>query len=127
MTDGHVHTMSAPEPLGTYSQAVCGGDLLFCATQLPLEPDTGQLADDSAHRQANQCLDNLEAVCHAAGTHITAAVRITVYIVDRGSTPDVDRAFKERFGRKPPARVTVHVVSLGKNALVSMDAIVALR
>lgn len=115
----------APPPQGTYSHAVRAGHLLFCATQLPLDPRTGELADAAALAQARQCLMNLEAVCVAAGTSLAQAVRITVYFTDRGVIADVDRAFQLRFPVQPPARVPVHVMSLAREALVSMDAVVA--
>lgn len=127
MSRAYVRTRAAPQPLGPYSQAVRAADLVFCSTQLPLDPETGELADGPAHKQAASCLDNLDAVCRAAGTSIASAVRITVYFIDRAVLPDIDRAFQQRFGDAPPARVPVQVVSLGRRALVSMDAIVAMR
>ena len=59
----------------------------------------------AAYDQARQCLDNLDAVCHAARSTIEASARITVYFTDRAVMPEVDRAFAERFGERPPARV----------------------
>jgi 2-iminobutanoate/2-iminopropanoate deaminase len=121
----HLTTPAAPAPLGTYSHGVRVGEVLFCSSQLPLDPASGQLCGAAAYEQARQCLENLDAVCRAASTTLAAAARITVYFLDRAVMPEVDRAFAERFGDRPPARVPVHVVSLARGAHVSMDAIVA--
>ncbi|HTW12372.1 MAG TPA: Rid family hydrolase [Solirubrobacteraceae bacterium] len=125
MSLSHIVSELAPPPQGAYSHAVRAGELLFCSTQLPLDPRSGELAGSGAYEQARCCLSNLEAVCAAGGTALAHAVRLTVYLSDRIVLPEVDRAFREKFGEALPARVPVHVVSLARGALVSMDAIVA--
>jgi 2-iminobutanoate/2-iminopropanoate deaminase len=120
-----VSTMGAPAPLGAYAQGVVAAGLLFCASQLPLDPTTGEVVDGGAFEQAVRCLLNLHAVAQAAETGLEQAVRTTVYFADRAVLADVDRAFAQWFSGQPPARVPVHVVSLSRAALVSMDAIVA--
>src|SRR5206468_2166822 len=77
-----IHTDDAPEAVGPYSQAVRAGDLLFCSGQIPLDPSTGELVKEDAPGQARRCLENLSAVCRAAGADLGRAVRCTVYLTD---------------------------------------------
>src|SRR5262245_25945233 len=82
-----VNSPRAPPAVGPYSQAVrvelgSAGSLLFCSGQIPLDPDTGELAGATPAEQARRCLENLRAVCDAAGTSLERAVRVTVYLTD---------------------------------------------
>jgi 2-iminobutanoate/2-iminopropanoate deaminase len=69
---------NAPEAIGPYVHAVRAGDLLFCSGQIPLDPRSGELVGGSVADQAGRCLENLAAVCQAAGTSLGNAVRVTV-------------------------------------------------
>jgi 2-iminobutanoate/2-iminopropanoate deaminase len=115
----------APPAIGAYSHAVRAGSLLFCSGQIPLDPLTGELAGENAAEQARRCLENLQAVCSAAGSSLLRAVRITVYMTDLDGFAEVNAVYASFFGRDPPARVTVGVAELPKGALVEVDAIVA--
>jgi 2-iminobutanoate/2-iminopropanoate deaminase len=117
---------AAPAALGPYSHAVRHGDLLFCSGQIPLDPDTGELVSVSAGAQARRCLENLQAVCEAAGTTLTRAVRITIYMVELDHFAEVNEICAEFFPQDPPARATVGVAALPRGAHVEIDAIVAL-
>lgn len=122
-----VSTESAPAAIGPYSQGMRVGDLLFCSGQIPLDPSTGEIVKEDVAGQARRCLENLSAVCQAAGTSLTEAVRCTVYLVDIADFARVNEAYGEFFGGDdPPARVAVGVASLPKGADVEIDAIVAL-
>lgn len=121
-----VTTSSAPAAIGPYSQAVRSGELLFCSGQIPLDPATGELVGDTAAEQARRCLENLQAVCTAAGASLWGAVRLTIYMTDLGAFADVNEVYAGFFPDAPPARVTVGVSALPKGALVEIDAIVAL-
>jgi 2-iminobutanoate/2-iminopropanoate deaminase len=79
-----------------------------------------------AAEQARRCLDNLAAVCAAAGTTLEQAVRLTIYLTDLASFEQVNQVYASYFGAGPPARVTVGVASLPRGAAVEIDAIVAL-
>ncbi len=126
----------APPAIGPYSHAVSAGGLLFCSGQIPLDPATGELVPGGAAEQARQCLANLTAVCAAAGTSLSRAVRLTVYVTDLAEFAAVNEVYAEFFaggegdagdeGDGPPARVTVGVAALPKGAQVEIDAIVAL-
>jgi len=117
----------APPAIGPYSHAVRAGGLLFCSGQIPLDPATGELAGASAAEQARRCLENLRAVCEAAGASLSQAVRLTVYMTDLAQFAAVNEVYGSFFaGEDPPARVTVGVAQLPKGAQVEIDAIVCL-
>jgi 2-iminobutanoate/2-iminopropanoate deaminase len=117
---------AAPAAVGPYSHAVRVGDLLFCSGQIPLDPATGELTGASAGEQARRCLENLGAVCAAAGTSLERAARMTVYMTDLAAFAEVNEVYAEFFGGEPPARVTVGVAQLPRGAYVEIDAVVAL-
>jgi len=121
-----VTALGAPAAIGPYSHAVRAGSLLFCSGQIALDPESGELVGDSPADQARRCLENLTAVCAAAGASLADAVRTTVYMTDLGAFADVNEAYREYFESDPPARVAVGVAALPKGALVEIDAVVAL-
>jgi 2-iminobutanoate/2-iminopropanoate deaminase len=122
-----VSTDHAPAAIGPYSQAIRTGSLLFCSGQIPLDPSTEEIVKEDVAGQTRRCLENLSAVCEAAGASLTEAVRCTVYLVDLGDFARVNEIYAEFFGGDdPPARVTVGVAALPQGADVEMDAIVAL-
>jgi 2-iminobutanoate/2-iminopropanoate deaminase len=83
----------APEAVGPYSHAVVSGGLLFCSGQVALDPASGELVGDTPAEQATQCLQNLTAVCEAAGAQLADAVRCTVLLTDIGAFADVNEAY----------------------------------
>jgi 2-iminobutanoate/2-iminopropanoate deaminase len=121
-----VTAVNAPAAIGPYSHAVRAGGLLFCSGQIPLDPTTGEIAGATPAEQARRCLDNLEAVCEAAGTVLADAVRLTVYMTDLSAFAEVNEAYATYFGADPPARVAIGVAALPKGAQVEIDAVVAL-
>jgi len=121
-----VFAPEAPAAIGPYSHAVRCGDLLFCSGQIPLDPSSGELVAVSAAAQARRCLENLQAVCAAAGTTLSRAVRLTIYMLDLTSFAEVNEVCEEFFPDAPPARATVGVAALPRGAGVEIDAIVAL-
>src|SRR4051794_25805747 len=122
-----ISTDSAPAAIGPYSQAIRSGGFLFCSGQVPLDPASGELVKLDVDGQARRCLENLSAVCAAAGPSLADAVRLTVYLTDMSDFGRVNEIYAEFFeGGHPPARVTVGVAALPKGADVEVDAIVAL-
>ncbi len=122
-----VSTPDAPEATGPYSQAIRTGSLLFCSGQIPLDPSTGEVVKEDVEGQARRCLENLSAVCEAAGAALADAVRCTIYLADIGDFARVNEAYEQFFESEgPPARVAVAVAGLPKGADVEIDAIVAL-
>jgi 2-iminobutanoate/2-iminopropanoate deaminase len=121
-----VNAAGAPTAIGPYSHAVIAGELLLCSGQIPLDPVSGELVGATAAEQARRCLENLRAVCEAAGTGLERAVRVTVYMTDLSAFAEVNEVYASFFADDPPARVTVGVASLPRGAQVEIDAIVAL-
>jgi 2-iminobutanoate/2-iminopropanoate deaminase len=126
----HRHPVSAdgaPAAIGPYSHAVISNGFLFCSGQIPVDPGSGELVEGGVGDQTRRCLDNLTAVCAAAGAQLTDAVRLTVYSTDLGGDwADINEAYGAYFGDGPPARAAVGVAALPKGARVEIDAIVAL-
>ena len=128
----------APAAIGPYSHAVlvhhrlcrrCRrsvGSLLFCSGQIPLDPVTGELVGATAAEQAQRCLENLTAVCEAAGASLADALRLTVYMTDLGAFAEVNDVYASFFEHSPPARVAVGVAALPRGAQVEIDAIVTI-
>ena len=122
-----VSTDQAPQAIGPYSQAIRSGSLLFCSGQVPLDPSSGELVKDDIEGQTRRCLENLAAVCEAAGGSLSEAVRCTVYLTDMNDFARVNEVYGSFFvGADPPARVAIGVAALPKGADVEVDAIVAL-
>jgi 2-iminobutanoate/2-iminopropanoate deaminase len=121
-----VTALGAPAAVGPYVHAVRTGGLLFCSGQIPLHPETGEIVGTTAAQQAGRCLENLAAVCAAAGATLADAVKITVYLRDMADFTAVNEVYASFFESDPPARVAVAVVGLPRDARVELDAIVAL-
>jgi 2-iminobutanoate/2-iminopropanoate deaminase len=121
-----VTAKDAPEAIGPYVHAIRSGGLLFCSGQIPLDPRTGDLVGATPAEQAGRCLENLAAVCMAAGTTLGDAVRVTVYVTDMKAFASVNDVYSSFFESDPPARVTVGVASLPRGAKVEIEAVVAL-
>jgi 2-iminobutanoate/2-iminopropanoate deaminase len=121
-----VNAPAAPAAIGPYVHAVRSGSLLFCSGQIPLDPATGELVGATAGEQARRCLENLSAVCDAAGTSLQRALRMTIYMTDLAAFAEVNEVYGSFFADDPPARVTIGVAQLPKGAYVEIDAIVSL-
>jgi 2-iminobutanoate/2-iminopropanoate deaminase len=121
-----IEAEGAPAAIGPYSHAVEAGGLLFCSGQLGLDPESGELVGETAGEQTTRCLQNLAAVCAAAGTGLDRAARLTVYTTELQRFDQINEAYAAFFEGEPPARAAVGVAALPKGALVEIDAIVAL-
>jgi 2-iminobutanoate/2-iminopropanoate deaminase len=126
MSERHpVHSDEAPEAIGPYVQAIRHGTLLFCSGQVPLDPESGELVGDTLAEQTTRCLENLAAVCHAGGTTIERALRLTIYTTELEAFAEINDAYAAFFPEDPPARAAIGVAALPKGARVEIDAIVA--
>jgi 2-iminobutanoate/2-iminopropanoate deaminase len=121
-----VETEDAPEPIGPYSQALVADGVLYCSGQVPLDPASGELVEGGIAEQARRCLQNLAAVCQAAGAQLEGAARITIYLTEIESFPAVNEVYAEVFTEPFPVRSTIGVAALPKGAMVEMDATVPL-
>jgi 2-iminobutanoate/2-iminopropanoate deaminase len=116
----------APPAVGPYAHAVRVGELLFCSGQIPLDPRTGELVGGTVADQAGRCLENLAAVCQAAGATLGDAVRLTVYTTEMASFKAINEVYESFFESDPPARVAIGVAELPMGAKVEIDAVVAI-
>ncbi len=126
MSKKAVHTDAAPAAIGPYSQAVRSGDLVFCSGQIALDPASGQMVEGGVEAQTRRVLDNLGHVLEAAGAGWNDVVKTTIFLKDLEDFQRVNVIYAERFGTVPPARATVEVSRLPKDALVEIDAIACL-
>lgn len=120
-----VSTPDAPKAIGPYSQAVRAGQLLFLSGQVALDPSTGQLVDGDVAAQTRRVMDNLGAVLTAAGLSLADVVRTTVYLADMNDFTAVNEVYGSYFTTPAPARATVQVARLPKDARVEIDAVAA--
>jgi reactive intermediate/imine deaminase len=123
MSRAAIHTLDAPQAIGTYSQAIRAGETVYLSGQIPLDPATGALVDGGFEVEARRVFDNLKAVAAAAGSSLDRAARITVYVTDLANFPIVNNVMTEYFREPYPARVTIGVASLPRGAQVEVDCI----
>ncbi len=116
-------TAMAPAAIGPYSQAVRTGNLIFVSGQIPLDPTSGQLVEGDIRVQTRQVLRNLSAILEAAGSTLAKAVKTTVYLRDLAEFAAMNEVYAEFFGNDPPARATVQVARLPRDAAVEIDLI----
>jgi 2-iminobutanoate/2-iminopropanoate deaminase len=121
-----INAPDAPAAVGPYAHAVRAGDLLFCSGQIPLDPRTGDLVEGSVADQTGRCLENLAAVCNAAGATLGDAIRLTVYTTEMASFSAINEVYESFFESDPPARVAIGVAALPRGAKVEIDAVVAI-
>jgi 2-iminobutanoate/2-iminopropanoate deaminase len=109
--------------IGPYSQAVRTGDLLFLSGQIPLDPATGQMVDGDIAVQTRRVMDNLAAVLASAGLSFANVVRTTIYLVDLSDFARVNEVYGSYLTEPFPARATVQVARLPRDARVEIDAV----
>ena len=118
-----IHTDKAPKVIGPYSQAIRVGDFVFCAGQAGLDPATGNLVSGGIEAETRRTLQNLAAVLEAAGTSLSRAVKTTVFLLDMNEFQKMNTIYAEFFPSNPPARSTVQVARLPKDARVEIEVI----
>jgi len=122
-----IFTNKAPEALGPYSQAIQWGDVVFISGQIPLIPSTGELNDASFSDQANQVIDNLEAICIEAGASLDHILKLTIFLTNLENFDVVNKIMERRFSEPFPARATVEISKLPKGVEIEMDAILSIQ
>ena len=118
-----IRSASAPGAIGPYSQAVRYGETVFCSGQIPLDPDSGKLRNESIEEATTQCLHNLRAVLAAAGCSTDNVVKTTVYLTDLKEFSAMNAAYAAFFGSHRPARAAVQVAALPAGARIEIDCI----
>ncbi|ABQ55440.1 TPA: RidA family protein [Legionella pneumophila] len=121
-----INTKLAPKAIGTYSQAIRSGEIVFLSGQIPLDPETMQICSDDIKLQITQVLENLSAVCEEAGGSLANIVKLNVYLTDLSHFPLINEAMSRYFSEPYPARAAIEVSALPKGAKVEMDGILVL-
>ncbi len=126
MSKEAIHSDDAPAAIGTYSQAIRTGELLFMSGQIPLDPTTMSIVDGDFEARARQVFDNLKAVAEAAGGDLNRIVKLTIFLTDLENFATVNAVMEDYFDQPFPARAAVGVAALPKGVDVEADAILAL-
>ena len=118
-----VQTPDAPQAVGPYSQAVVVGELIFISGQLPLEPETGYLADGGIGDQTAQVLENVRSVLRSVNLDLTDVVKTTIFMRDLEGFAELNEVYARYFAEFRPARSVVESSKLPKDAGVEIEAI----
>ena len=118
-----VSTGEAPAAIGPYSQAVRGGNFLFCSGQIPLDPKSGQIVSGDIAAHTRRVLDNIGAVLKAEGLTFETIVKTTIFLTDLADFQTVNEIYGSYFKQQPPARSTVQVSALPKGANIEIEVI----
>jgi len=121
-----IHTSKAPEAIGTYSQAVKVGDVVYLSGQIPLVPETMTVIEGDFATQVRRVFDNLTAVAEAAGGSLQDVVKLNIFLTDLSYFGTVNEIMAEYFQQPYPARAAIGVASLPKEVPVEMDAVMHL-
>lgn len=123
MPKTRIHSNNAPNAIGPYSQAIVANGLVFCSGQVALDPASGQLIEGGIREQTRQALENLDAVLQAAGSGLSQVVKTTVFLQNFGDFAAMNEVYGAYMGDTPPARSTVEVAALPRQALVEIECI----
>ncbi|MBL8046402.1 MAG: RidA family protein [Anaerolineales bacterium] len=118
-----LHTDNAPKAIGPYSQAIRANGFLFCSGQIPLDPASMQIVEGDIETQTRRVLTNIQAVLENAGTSLSRVVKTTVFMQDLGEFTRMNAVYAEFFTGTPPARSTVQVAALPRNAKIEIECV----
>ena len=119
-------TEAAPKAIGPYSHAIQSGNFIFCSGQTPLNPATMQIEGATVSEQTTRVLTNLEVILRAAGTDRTHILKTSVFLKNFADFEKMNKAYEEFFGEHKPARTTVEVSRLPREALVEIECVAEL-
>jgi 2-iminobutanoate/2-iminopropanoate deaminase len=118
-----VLTSHGPKPIGPYSQAIKSNGFLFVSGQIALDPASGEFAGVTVQQQTGRVLDNLKAILEAGGVSLSHVVKTTVFLKDMNDFAAMNEVYARYFSAAPPARSTVQVARLPKDALVEIEVV----
>jgi 2-iminobutanoate/2-iminopropanoate deaminase len=118
-----VRTEAAPAAIGPYSQAVKANGFVFVSGQLALDPGTGQLVGHDIKQQTRRALENIKAILAASGSSLQKVVRCGVFLKEMNDFGPMNEEYTSFFKDSPPARTTVQVAKLPRDALIEIDVI----
>jgi 2-iminobutanoate/2-iminopropanoate deaminase len=118
-----IQTERAPKAIGPYSQAIQAGNLLFISGQIPIDPATGELLKGEIRQQTARVLDNIKGILESQGLGTEDVVKVTIFLKDMGNFNQVNEVYVTYFPSFPPARSTVEVARLPRDAEIEIEAI----
>jgi 2-iminobutanoate/2-iminopropanoate deaminase len=118
-----VGTDMAPQAIGPYSQAIKANGFVFASGQVPIDPATGKIVEGGIREQTNRVLTNLAHVLQAAGSSLAQAVKLTVFLADMEDFAEMNEVYAGFFPAPPPARTTVQVSRLPRDARIEIDVV----
>jgi 2-iminobutanoate/2-iminopropanoate deaminase len=118
-----IRTDDAPKAIGPYSQGIAYKDLLFLSGQIGLDPKTGAIGSSTIEGQTKQVMNNIQAVLAAVGSDLSRVLKVTVFLSDIQEFATFNKIYGEFFGELPPARSTVQVSKLPRDAKVEVEVI----
>jgi 2-iminobutanoate/2-iminopropanoate deaminase len=121
-----VTTDRGPKPIGPYSQGVKANGLLYLSGQVALDPKTNEMLAGDIRQQTERTLDNIKGILEAAGSNLHHVVKTTVFLKDMNEFAQMNEVYARYFTAAPPARSTVQVARLPKDALVEIEVIAAI-
>lgn len=116
-----IKTHKAPEAIGPYSQAVKSGNFIFSSGQLPLDPVTGDIAENDIKKQTKRVMENIKGLLEAENLTMDNIIKTTCFLTDMSNFASFNEVYAEYFSANTPARSTVAVKSLPKDALVEVE------
>jgi reactive intermediate/imine deaminase len=121
-----IQTAAAPKAIGTYSQAVRVGDIVYISGQIPLDPASGQLISGDIDAEIRRVFENLKAIAQAAGGSLADVVKVTVFLTDMANFPRLNEIMSTYFSEPYPARAAIGVAALPRGARVEVECILSL-
>jgi 2-iminobutanoate/2-iminopropanoate deaminase len=118
-----IQTDNAPGAIGPYSQAIKAGGFVFVSGQIPTDPQTGEFVAGGITEQTEQVLKNLKAVLVASGSSLAQVVKTTVFLADMKEFSGMNEVYARFFPEPPPARATVAVAGLPRDARVEIEVV----
>ena len=121
-----VLTDKGPKPIGPYSQAIKAGGFLFASGQVALDPHSNEFLPGDVRQQTERVLENLKGILEAGGVNLHHVVKTTVFLKDMNDFAAMNEVYGKYFTVAPPARSTVQVARLPKDALVEIEVVATL-
>ncbi len=121
-----IQTDKAPKAIGPYSQAIQAENLLFLSGQIALDPKTGELREGDIRQQTQQVLENVKGLLESQGLGMKDVVKVTIFLKDMGNFNQMNEVYAAYFSSAPPARSTVEVAKLPRNAEIEIEAIASI-
>ncbi len=118
-----IHTEKAPKAIGPYSQAVQAGNFVFLSGQIPLDPKTGEVVKGDIRQQTKQVLENMKGILESQRLGMENVVKVSIFLKDLGNFNQVNEVYATYFPSSPPARSTVQVAKLPRDAEIEIEAI----